>query len=179
MADFEQAVQILFEQEGGFTADNNDPTDYGISLHFLEDLGPELGDINHDGFINQQDILALTKAEATDLYFHEFWLKYQMQNINDQETANALLSFCVNMGPAQALKLFQRAIRDVSARTLLKIDGIMGPKTLRAANGIDGEHLLPAFLLRVRVFYVQLVKAKPELKVNLAGWLNRVKYFAQ
>jgi lysozyme family protein len=74
-----------------------------------------------------------------------------------------------NMG-SNGIKLLQREIGVVA-------DGELGPNTLAVLNqsapSVVFEGLKDA---RVK-FYNSLVVRKPELKVFLNGWLNRVKSF--
>jgi hypothetical protein len=56
---FERAMSFTGKWEGGFVNDPKDPggaTKYGISLRFLRDLAPELGDVDGDGDVDADDV---------------------------------------------------------------------------------------------------------------------------
>jgi lysozyme family protein len=62
MSDFNQAVKVILQHEGGYVDNPNDPggaTNYGISLRFLADH-PESGDFNGDGEVDAEDIANMT-----------------------------------------------------------------------------------------------------------------------
>jgi lysozyme family protein len=54
-------------------------------------------------------------------------------------------------------------------------DGIVGNRTLRAISDFNGN-IVEEFIKRRKLFYVTLAQKKPELRVFLKGWLNRVDH---
>lgn len=170
MASFDKAIEHILKWEGGYSNHSADPggeTNMGVTdrldgkVDGMIDLdGDKIGDVTVRG---------LTVAQAKEIYRNKFWNKMQGDFINSQPLANLIFDGYVNMGK-NGIKLLQRELGVVS-------DGDLGPKTLAVLNqsapSIVFEGLKDA---RVR-FYNSLVVRKPELKVFLKGWLNRVNSF--
>jgi lysozyme family protein len=53
-------------------------------------------------------------------------------------------------------------------------DGILGPRTIAAANAADPVSLLADIRTCGTHFYCSLAESKPELAPNLPGWLARL-----
>ena len=82
----------------------------------------------------------------------------------------------VNMGPAQGHRILQRAVNFVSPAGL-KVDGILGPKTITATNAVtEPEKLLQMLRYKAAEYYYSLVKKRKEAREFLLGWLNRAYY---
>ena len=56
-------------------------------------------------------------------------------------------------------------------------DGIVGPKTLAAINGYNQKMLFDKLWQKRKLFYHNLVIARPSNKKFLNGWLNRLNDF--
>jgi lysozyme family protein len=163
MASFDLAIPTVLEHEGGLSENPSDPggaTKYGISLRYLQS---ENLDIDRDGDVDADDIRALTREQAVQLYRSKFWM-YEW--VKDQSVATKLLDMAVNMGPKQAHKLLQAALG-------LQEDGVIGPETQHATNGAKPENLLRELRARVAAFYCKLVLHRPRLTVFLLGWMRR------
>jgi lysozyme family protein len=177
---FDEAVKTVLKHEGGYVNDPHDPggaTNYGISLRFLKATGDlEVGDVDHDGDIDQKDIACMTPAEAERIYRKYWWDRYDYEAVPDQEVATKIFDMAVNMGPAEAHRIVQRAVNAVASATLA-VDGIFGPGTREALSEaierFGGERVLAALRERQKDFYVDLVARKPDLGRYLAGWLTR------
>ncbi len=175
---YDAACNVVLEHEGLFTNNPADPggaTNYGISLRFLKSYGI---DINDDGQINLMDIKSLTKEEAKAIYKKYWWDKFHYEAINSFYIATKIFDMAVNMGASQAHKLVQRACSFVGHN--LKVDGILGAKSLGAINEIclhnREEDLRYEIQEEQKWFYEHLVDDHPKLKVFLKGWLNRASW---
>jgi len=173
---FEQAVSVVFRQEGLFTNNAADPggaTNYGISLRFLKAAGV---DINADGVIDVHDIKSLTVDGAKSIYKKYWWDKYNISLIDSLEIATKIFSLGVNMGMHEAVKLLQIAYNRLNKKPIA-VDGIMGKQTFDAINGrltaTSKDVLLEEFKNSAKHFYINLVADHPYLNVFLKGWLNR------
>ena len=151
---FRKAVEKVLSVEGGHSNDPKDSggeTKFGISKKSYPTL----------------DIKNLTREEAVDLYWRDFWLMYHYDKILDEKIAEKVFSFCVNMGPMRAHVLLQIALNFTGKH--VSVDGHLGPKTLEAING----HSNPAWLLAT----YQIQAAKFYLKLNSSryekGWIAR------
>ncbi|MFP3944326.1 MAG: glycoside hydrolase family 108 protein [Alphaproteobacteria bacterium] len=179
---FRQAIQTVMYHEGGVANDPDDPggaTKWGISLRLLKKIGAIdavdassaiSADIDLDGDIDADDLKALPVSQAVEIYRTRFWERYRYGQLH-APAAVKVFDLAVNMGPRQAHKCLQRAIRANEERVIE--DGILGPVTLRMANGIEPARLLPALRSEAAGFYRMLAAEKPRLRKFLQGWLNR------
>lgn len=184
MADFEPALAIVLEHEGGFSDHKNDPggaTNFGVSLRFLQsagDIDADLdgyldGDLDKDGDIDADDIRKMTRQEAGEVYEINFWSRYGYDLFDSQAVANIMLSLSVNVGPGRAHRLLQEAIQTNKDGQAIKIDGILGPNTRREANRLPESWLTTELKHQAANFYRSLAATKPPLAMFLRGWLNR------
>lgn len=171
-ASFGAAIPYVLEHEGGWSDDPADPggaTKFGVSLRLLRDLG---FDVDHDGDVDRDDVLALTREQAVDIFHREWWLKYDYGSLGSQMVAEKVFDLAVNMGPGQGHRILQRALRAAGGVTLLE-DGVIGPKTWGAARAADPWALRVALRSEAAGFYRLLAAQKPSLAVFLTGWLRR------
>jgi lysozyme family protein len=169
---FARAVELVLAHEGGFSANKADrggATKYGISLRFLKTL-PD-GDINRDGDIDAEDVSQLTRDQAIDFYWREFWNKHHYDQIMDWHIAAKIFDMAVNMGPQRAHRLLQQGILACGKKVV--VDGKLGPQTLRAVNSTSRESLLPVLRAEAAGFYRAIVLLDPSQRVFLGGWLRR------
>lgn len=159
---FNTAHNFVLKWEGGLCDDPADAggiTKYGVSLRFLQNIKPDA---------TRYDIINMTKAEAKALFKKHFWDRCRCAEMPDK-TAFILYDTAVNVGCKQAVKFLQRAVGTF-------VDGLIGPKTIKAACTVnDNPEVLDNFLHQREVFYENLAKNKPSQKVFLKGWLNRTK----
>jgi lysozyme family protein len=171
MSNFDIAIKTILNHEGRYVNDPQDPggaTNFGISLRFLKATGDlELGDLDHDGDIDSNDIKAMSINQAIELYKKYWWDKYNYEKIINQVLAIKLFDLAVNMGQKQAVICLQRAIRALHGTPLIE-DGILGPKTIYNVNLLNTQALLSSLKSEAAGFYRSLNKPK-----YINGWLNR------
>lgn len=113
MPGFDEAVVLVLRHEGGYANDPADPggeTNFGISKREFPHL----------------DIRALTTADATALYQQYYWQPIQGDFL-PWPLAVVTFDAAVNSGVGQASKWLQAAVG-------VAVDGVIGPKTLTAAQ---------------------------------------------
>jgi lysozyme family protein len=167
---FRDAVATVLKHEGGLVDDKDDSggiTNYGISLRFLKNVGD---DLNQDGMVNHVDIRDMSRSQAIQLYYDQFWLKYRYDRL-PQRLAAKVFDMAINMGPRQAHRLLQRTLNKLGAR--LVVDGIMGPATRSAIDDFKTAWIMPELIVAQADFYRMLVESKPVRGKWLRGWLNR------
>lgn len=177
MSNFDDAIIYVLGNEGGVSRDPKDPggiTKYGISLRFLEHLSHSklyaflIGEHKTD----ENDIENLTKEQAAEIYYGEFW-NHEYEEIGNQKLCNYIFDMAINMGPANAHRILQRAVNIYEDNNnLLVNDGVFGKSTLDYTNKI-GEALMPVLRSERICYYRLLVAEKPNQANELEGWINR------
>lgn len=162
MANFQTAIEFVLNHEGGYVNDPADPggeTKYGITKRSYPRL----------------DIKNLTVQQAKEIYYRDFWIKNKFDMIVSDSVAQKCFDTAVNIGSVKAVTLIQRACNliDTDPTKRLKVDGIIGPKTLNFVNTIDESTFLFVFRDLQAEYYKALVRRKPKKKKFLQGWLNR------
>lgn len=153
MADFHLAIGMVLRHEGGYVSDPDDSggeTKFGISKAAYPHL----------------NIANLSRSEAIDLLYKDFWLPLRCDRMNRQRTALALFDFGVNAGVKRAAMVLQGALG-------VTVDGSIGPVTLAAVEAADDQKLAMQFTLdRIR-FYAGLAAGRTSRRKFLPGWVFR------
>lgn len=152
MADFDKAVKIILEHEGGLVSDPDDPggiTKYGITARDFPHL----------------DIKNLTIEQAKAIYRDKYWNKVRGDRINNQDIANQVFDFAVNAGYSRATKTIQELLK-------IKVDGIFGEQTISNINSVYYELFLANYKLERIKFYIELAK-QPKRRKYLYSWAKR------
>ena len=155
---FRDALRWIFQAEGGgkLVTDSGGPTRWGISKRAHPTV----------------DVESLTQAEAERIYLDSYWRPIRA---NALPPALALVVFdtAVNLGVTQAIKLLQKALRNVV------VDGVIGPETVSAAKMYLPRGELVAQYLAMRTRYYEDLVARDESSLRkfgayLWGWKMRV-----
>lgn len=150
---FVVCVSRVLSSEGGYgyhPADPGGATNYGITEKTARRHG-YMGDMRD-----------LPREKAIQMYKDDYWLPTKCDQM-PQAVAFQYFDACVNHGPGRAAKMLQKALG-------LPEDGIVGPKTLNAANNChEGQFIAQFNSIRIR-FYTGLNTFPSFGK----GWMNRV-----
>ena len=153
-AKFERFIPVILKHEGGYVNDPVDPggeTNYGISKRSYPNL----------------DIRNLSVDQAKEIYFNDFYKKFRIEDIKDEDTSLQLFDFGVNAG-GNAVKVMQRILG-------LKDDGVIGNDTLTAINSYSNPAKLHNLFVDARVkYYNDLAARKPAMSKYINGWVSRV-----
>ena len=152
---FDKAVEVVLKHEGGYVNDPVDPggeTNMGISKRAYPYL----------------NIKELTKKDARDIYFKDYWLKAKCSKL-PEELRMIYFDMVVNMGRSRAVKILQKAITAKGVKTA--VDGGIGPQTISNAlkSGLEPDRLRS---YRVK-YYADLIGRKPKLEKYWFGWYRR------
>jgi hypothetical protein len=144
---FEKGMDFVFEKEGRFVHDKDDPggaTNYGVTLGALIDAGI---DIDGDGDIDVDDIKKLTPEVAMHIYKNKYWDGIDASDL-DWPLAIAAFDTAVNCGVSRTKRWLQQTMD----------------------RGED--HL---YLLNLRnIHYLTIIQKNPVLAKYKKGWMNRV-----
>ncbi len=175
---FDQAIPGLLEREGGRSDDPHDSgkaTKYGISLKFLED---NKIDLTGDGIVDERDIEALTLEQAKAIYKEHFWDWLKCEDLPGT-LALMVFDFGVNAGRYRAARFLQVALlrlqqasNYIDSDSYLKVDGIIGPKTIHVVtwfNHAGAGQLVAAYMSKILYHY----PACKTWKHHGAGWIRR------
>ena len=165
MADFNQSVAIVLENEGGFANDPDDtPTNYGITqLTYSMFLGRPA---------TLSDVQAMPRDVAVKIY-RQYWQAIRGDDIRSQYVADALMDMCVLRGVSAAAKSMQSLFS-------LKVDGVIGPKSLEMINAYtrddDGQRaIVLGFVDECIVRFVAIAQANPVKLKFLMNWVKRAQ----
>lgn len=165
--------------EGGFFEHPADPggaTMYGVSLMFLKSLDLIEGDIDGDGDIDRDDVLAITRDAAKRIFRRHFWDKPRAGELPPL-VAMCFYDLAVNAGTGRAALVLQEGINTLYPNAIAKLAPNVGPLTRawsnQAATGGRQLELCHACLDQRANWYRRLANAKPKSAAFLKGWLNR------
>lgn len=151
----------ILEIEGGY---NNDPDDAGGETKY---------GISKRSYPNE-DIKNLTPERAIEIYTRDFWNPNNLSGIQDQTIANIIFRFIVNAGKQTGVELLQTSLNTfVPIIPSIKVDGVLGAKTLQAINNIRTIRLQDTLRVNICRYYLRLVKRKPSQKKYFQGWIER------
>lgn len=146
---FSDAIEFIFEHEGGYSNDPKDPggeTKFGISKRAYPML----------------DIKNLTEDEAREIYRRDYWDACNIESLPEQLRL-AVFDCAINQGPARAVTFLQTALN-------LKPDGKLGPVTSQAAHQANPEKTLEKFLhLRLSAYFMTR-----NFLIYGLGWVKRL-----
>jgi len=161
MADFDTAVEVVLEHEGGKGRLPGDPggaTAFGWSEAACEAWG-----------IAQPT----TAAEAAALYQRYFWNPLYNQ-VASQEVGTKILDDCVNQGTGTGIEHLQTALGKTGQT--MAVDGIFGPATLAAVNRAPEGILLGYFRLIQYQSYAAWIAENPAREPLRAGLARRAAW---
>ena len=167
MAQCEILLPFILRWEGGFVNDPNDrggATNKGVTLSTWRNVGY---DKDGDGNIDVTDLKQLTDEDVMRRVLKpHYWDRWRADEITSQSIANMLVDWVWCSG-AYGIKIPQRILS-------LKIDGIVGAKTLSAVNSRDPRELYDELRNEREEFLRRIVKNNPTQKKFLRGWINRI-----
>ena len=149
MSAFAKHIEVVLQHEGGDVHDPADPggeTKYGISKRAFP----------------QEDIKALTKARAIQLYLTHYWGPSKAEQI-PKALQLIHLDTAVNCGVVMAVRMLQRAAG-------VKDDGVLGPVTIDAAQRVTTQ----AYADQRLAYYERIITRNPKLSKFRRGWVRRV-----
>lgn len=183
MGSVREIAEEIVAREGGFVNDPDDPggaTNHGVTIHTLRRLGI---DVNRDTRIDVDDVKALTRAQAVDIYIEHYFTRPGLGALPEVLQAS-VFDMYVNAG-GNAVKILQRLLGDMGYPC--DPDGQVGPQTIRAAAlayEAAPSHLADAYGIARRNYYYALGDRRPASRKfarrrdgGKGGWIVRAEEF--
>lgn len=165
MCNFKDFIKNIFRLEGGYVNHPNDKggcTNKGITIEtFRSFYGKDM---------TCSDLKNITEEQAEAIYKNNYWNPCWGDKIYCHKIAELLVDWAINSGVKTAIKGIQRIVG-------VEVDGVMGPKTLKAINNYPVKSLFDKLKEERKLFYENIVKKNPSQEVFLKGWLNRLNSY--
>lgn len=161
MAKIEVIVPFILSWEGGFA---NDPDDTGGATNKGITIGTFREVFGKDKTVN--DLKHITDAQWMAVLKKKFWDRWLADRIESQAVANMLVDWTWHSG-SYGIKIPQRILG-------VKIDGVVGEKTLAAVNAADPKSLFEELKEERKAYLTRQTVVSPRKRKFLNGWMNRV-----
>ncbi len=184
MAIFNSAFKITMSNEGGYANNPNDnggETYAGIARNYWPNWGGWAA-VDQAVSTHPQNINAVlaansaVQAEVQSFYKENFWDVISLDNLNSQQLANQLFDTAVNMGTGTASRFLQQAVNNIVPGKLV-VDGVVGPQTIAAANGVPLEALYNQVIALRKQRYLNIIQQHPSQTIFESSWLSRLTPF--
>lgn len=138
--DFDKMLDFVFQKEGGYTSnDCGEAGNYGVRQSTYDSYRTRKG-------LSKRDVKYITKEEARDLYYNDYYLASGADKIKDPRMALYVFDTAVNMGVSAAKELYRKSGDDLDKF-----------ENLRIAR------------------YESIANNQPNKAKYLRGWKNRVR----
>lgn len=169
MANIDILAPFILSFEGGYVNDPHDPggaTNRGVTIATWRQVGY---DKDGDGDIDVADLKLITPADAVSRVMKpHYWDRCQADRIKSQSVANIMVDWVWASG--------KHGITGVQKLLGVKVDGIVGEKTLAALNAQDPRAIFD-HIHRARARFIdQVIAGRPTSERYRAGWLRRLDY---
>lgn len=159
MTEYERSLKKVLVHEGGYVNHPKDPggaTNQGVTQRVYDDFRRQLKQA-------ERSVKQLTAIERDAIYRQRYW------NLIKGDQLPAGVSYvvfdgAVNSGVSQSVKWLQRTLG-------IKADGVIGPATLTAVQGVNDHDELIARIVDRRMKFLKALKT---WKTFGKGWTRRV-----
>lgn len=176
--------EVIIKTEGGFV---NDPDDLGgiTYMGISYNANPnwegwsivfdKMDSLKTGEILNNDFLMMLVK----DFYYTEYYTRINLDKIDIYYLCLELFDIAVNMGVLTAGKFLQQSLnilnRNEKVFDDLRVDGIIGQKTIEAINKlIDTKPLIRVLNYFQMDRYIKLCEKHPEQEKFMYGWIKRV-----
>lgn len=175
MTNWERAIKFTLANEGGFAnipEDHGGPTNFGITQEtYSQWLGRHA---------SVDEVRNMPVAHAKSIYKKSYWT-FRFEEIASGP-ATAIFDWGVLHGPTSSRKLAQQvanALLPLSSSgdvaSPLVIDGVIGPKSVRAIASIEPALFVNEYAERIEKWFLSRVKIDPSQNIFLRGWMARAE----
>ena len=162
--DFERKQRIIrntMANEGGYV-DNpkliDQPTNSGITQPTLDKYNA-----GHPNFNFPKNVKNLTGGQAQQIYGEDYYDERRIGDIKNERIAMAVFDMGVMSNFSNVGKIVQKTLNE-SIGEDLKVDGIIGNKTINALNNIP-ENKVDDFMKVLKKFRIEYLR-------GLSGWVK-------
>lgn len=155
------AFAFVMKDEGGYTDEKEDTggaTKYGITIHDLAKWRSE----KWSKSTTKKDVMLLTPEIAQAIYKEWYWDKVRADELPDG--VDYMVFDCAILHGAN------RAARYLQLALGVKVDDIIGPKTLEAAHTAEPSVVIE----KIEHLRRQRARSRPNWKTYGTGWTNRI-----
>lgn len=165
MADVRKLVPFILKWEGGFI---DDPDDLGGATNMGVTIGTYEAYCRKKGYSKPtvERLKNLTKEEWTEILKTMYWDRWKADEIKSQSVADILVDWVWASG-AHGIKIPQRLLG-------VKVDGIVGPKTIAAVNAKNPRELFDIIKIARFDFIEDICHQRPTNNKFKRGWMNRI-----
>lgn len=166
-------LNTILKHEGGFVNDPNDrggATNFGVTQATYSEWLGRTATVDE---VRRMDI-----DTALEIYRANYYFKPRINGF-PEPTQPQIFDCAVNHGQKRAIKFVQTII-NLSDVDLLVVDGLNGPRTMKAAAKVYeamGDYFINAIADERIDFYRRIVARDSSQKKFLKGWLNRANSF--
>lgn len=173
---FTKAFAYLLINEGvtysNAVNDRGGPTKYGVTLATLIQWRKFKG----RPAPTATDVQNLTTLEAGEMYEAWYWVKTGGDGLSQNSVATALFDAGVLTGTGWVCKGAQNIASQLTG-TQLKIDGLIGPKTLAAVNACQPQPFLLAFVAYQQAHFIDIINRDATQRVYSKNWQRRAAWY--
>ena len=158
--------QFIRTFEGGFVNDTDDAggaTNRGVTIATWRKQGY---DKDNDGDIDVADLKIITDDDAMNIMKRNYWDRWQADKIIDQSIANILVDWVWGSG-SYGIKIPQRMLG-------VKVDGVVGPKTIDALNRKDARSFFDEIKKERADYFERICEINSRNRKFLNGWIRRL-----
>lgn len=169
MAKFDNSIEYVLQNEGGYCIDDGGPTNFGI---VIDDVAKFRG--VPASSLNASDMKALSKQEALAIYRQQYWAPLVLDFVNDQNIATSILDIGVNKGLGVGARYAQKVCCLLGHEVV--VDGKIGTLTIQALNACDPAQFIRQIEGLDVAGYEALIANNPHKYARYRiGWERRAK----
>ena len=165
MANIKNLMPFLERWEGGFV---NDPDDLGGATNMGVTMNTYIAYCKKKGYPvpTVARLRNLSKEQWVDIVKTLYWDKFRGDDIQSQSVANMCVDWLWNSGTV--------AIKRVQEIVGVKVDGIVGDKTIAAINNRSPLPLFGAIKEARKEYIEEICDKRPKNEKFRRGWMNRL-----
>lgn len=111
-------------------------------------------------------------ADVARIYYKDYWQPARVGEL-PFPVGEVVANYAVNMGLRAAVKLLQSALNSFDAEGDVRVDGVLGPKTIQAVGRVPETALADRIEDEAGDRYRRIVAHRSSQSKFLKGWLNR------